>query len=63
MVALHTGKKYQEGILYEGYFHPFDGQLAQFGLNKAVGYVLYGIGLVPSWAFMIVVSMVSRTIM
>ena len=63
MVALHTGKKYQEGILYEGWFDPFDGQLAKLGVNKAIGYVLYGIGMVPSWAFMIVVSMVSRTIM
>ncbi len=63
MVALHTGKKYQEGILYEGWFDPFDGVLAQWGVNKAIGYVLFGIGMVPSWAFMIVVSMVSRTIM
>lgn len=63
IVALHSGKKYLDGILYEGYFDPFDGQLAKLGLNKAVGYALYGIGLVPSWAFMIVVSMVSRTIM
>lgn len=63
MVALHSGKKYEEGIVYDGWFDPFDGQLAKLGLNKAVGYVLFGIGLVPSWAFMIVVSMVSRTIM
>ena len=63
MVALHSGKKYEEGILYDGWFDPFDGQLAKLGLNKVVGYVLYGTGLVPSWAFMIVISMVSRTIM
>lgn len=63
MVALHSGKKYTEGILYEGWFNPFDGRLAQLGVNKGIGYVLYGIGMVPSWAFMIVVSMVSRTIM
>lgn len=62
MVALHTGKQYETGILYDGWFDPFDGQLAKLGLNKAVGYVLFGIGMVPSWAFMIVVSMVSRTI-
>ena len=63
MVALHTGKQYETGILYDGWFDPFDGQLAKLGLNKALGYVLFGIGMVPSWAFMIVVSMVSRTIM
>ena len=63
MVALHTGEKYKDGILYDGWFDPFDGQLAKLGVNKAIGYVLFGIGMVPSWAFMIVVSMVSRTIM
>lgn len=63
MLALHTGKKYQEGLLYEGYFQPFDGLLAKLGVNKLVGYVLFGIGLVPSWAFMIAVSIISRTIM
>lgn len=63
MVALHSGKKYEEGVLNEGWFDPFDGQLAKLGVNKAVGWALFGIGLVPSWAFMIVISMVSRTIM
>lgn len=63
IVALHSGKKYEEGILYEGYFQPFDGILARYGVNKPVGYVLYGVGLVPSWAFMLIISMVSRTIM
>lgn len=63
MVALHSGKKYTTGVLYDGWFDPLDGRLARLGLNKAVGYALFGIGMVPSWAFMIVVSMVSRTIM
>ncbi|KAL6717646.1 hypothetical protein ACLMJK_005561 [Lecanora helva] len=63
IVALHSGQRYEEGILYEGYFQPFDGVLAQYGVNKAVGYVLYAFGLVPSWTFMLVISMVSRTFM
>ena len=63
MMALHTGKKYENGVLYEGFFHPFDGLLAQYGALKPVGYVMFGFGLIPSWAFMILVSMVSRTIM
>lgn len=62
-MALHTGKKYEEGILQEGIFQPFDGPLAQYGVLKAVGYVLFAFGMVPSWAFMLVISMVSRTIM
>lgn len=63
MVALHTGKKYEEGLLYEGLFHPFDGQLKKFGVNKLVGYVVFGFGLIPSWAFMLIVSMISRQVM
>lgn len=63
ILSLHSGKKYEEGVLYEGYFHPIDGPLAQMGVNKVLGYVMWGVGLVPSWAFMVVISMVSRTIM
>lgn len=63
MISLHSGKKFEDGVLYEGYFHPIDGPLAKMGVNKVVGYVMWGVGLVPSWAFMVVISMVSRTIM
>ena len=63
IVALHTGKKYETGLLYEGAFQPFDGMVAQYGLTKVVGYVVYAFGLVPSWAFMLVISLVSRTFM
>lgn len=63
MVALHTGKKYEEGYLYEGAFQPFDGLLAQYGLSQAVGYVVFVFGLVPSWAFMLIISMVTRQAM
>ena len=63
MVALHTGKKFEDGVLYEGYFQPFDGVLAQYGINKAAGYVIYYVGLVPSWTFMLMVTMISRTFM
>ena len=63
MVALHTGKGYEKGMVYEGYFQPIDGPLAQMGILKYVGYVMFGFGLIPSWAFMVIVSMVSRTIM
>ena len=63
MVALHSGKKYETGMIYEGYFHPFDGPLAKAGVNKIVGYILFGFGLIPSWAFMLIISMVSRQVM
>ena len=63
VVSLHSGKKYETGILYEGYFHPLDGPLAQMGVNKILGYIIFGFGLIPSWAFMVIISFVSRTIM
>ena len=63
MVALHTGKKYEDGLVYESYFQPFDGLLAQYGVSKLVGYVWFGVSLVPSWAFMLVISMVTRQAM
>ena len=63
MVALHTGKKYEDGLLYDGYFQPFNGLLKEYGLNKIAGYVAFGFGMVPSWAFMLVVSMITRQAM
>ena len=63
IVQLHTQKGYLDAAVYEGAFHPFNGWLARYQLNKAIGYVLFGVSVVPSWAFMIVVSMVSRQFM
>jgi len=48
---------------YEGYFHPFDGQLAKLGLAVPLGYVFWFLAVVPSWLFMIGISFVSRGIM
>jgi len=47
--------------LYEGYFHPFDGPIAQYGLSQPLGYVLWVFAIVPSWLFMISISFLSRT--
>lgn len=63
IVQIHTQKTYEKVSVYDGAFHPFDGYLAKYQLNKAIGYVLFAFGMVPSWAFMIVVSMVSRNFM
>jgi len=63
-VALHTGKKYEQtGYVYDGLFQPFDGLLAQYGVLKVAGYVMFGVSMIPSWAFMLVVSMVMRQVM
>lgn len=63
ILQIHTAKSYEQTPVYEGAFHPFDGYLAQFGLNRALGYFLFVFTLVPSWAFMIIISMFSRSIM
>ncbi|MCJ1476495.1 hypothetical protein MMC13_005161 [Lambiella insularis] len=63
IVQIHTQKTYLKSPTYEGYFHPFDGLLARYNLNVAVGYILWAFALVPSWMFMILISFVSRTVM
>ncbi|KAL4982373.1 hypothetical protein BDW68DRAFT_170930 [Aspergillus falconensis] len=60
---IHSEKTYESKPAYEGAFHPTDGWLAQYGLLVPLGYVIYGFGVVPSWLFMIVISMASRTMM
>ena len=63
IVQIHTQKAYEKTPVYEGAFHPFDGWLAQFGLNTVLAYVVTVFGLIPSWAFMIIISFVSRNVM
>lgn len=62
-VDLHATKSYKEKKPYEGWFHPFDGELAKYGAAVPVGYVLWFFAVIPSWMFMIGVSFLSRTIM
>jgi len=60
---LQTSGSWKEKPLYEGYFHPFDGPLAQYGLALPLGYIFWIFSVVPSWLFMIGVSFISRNIM
>ncbi|OKL60262.1 hypothetical protein UA08_04789 [Talaromyces atroroseus] len=60
---IHAEKTYENEPRYEGWLHPWDGALAQYGLNVPLGYVIYGFGVVPSWAMMIGMSFLSRNIM
>ncbi|KAI0452580.1 hypothetical protein F5B21DRAFT_330925 [Xylaria acuta] len=48
---------------HDGLFHPFNGPLAQNGLSIPAGYLLWAFGLLPSWAFMILISLFSRRMM
>lgn len=63
IAAYHLQDKYLEVAPYEGIFHPFDGPLAKYGLNIPAGYAIWGFSLIPSWAFMIGISFLSRTFM
>lgn len=63
ITAIHIGKTYEKEAAYEGAFHPFDGWLARYHLNQLVGTGLYYFSLIPSWLFMIVISMASRNLM
>jgi len=58
---LKLSKSWKEKPAYEGYFHPFDGPLAQFGLAVPLGWVVWVFSIVPSWVFMISISFLSRT--
>ena len=60
---IHATKSWKEKTPYEGYFHPFDGQLAKLGLAVPIGYVFWVFAVIPSWLFMIVISFISRNIM
>ncbi|TKX25150.1 hypothetical protein C1H76_2642 [Elsinoe australis] len=63
IVTVITQEKYKQTEPYEGFWHPFDSPFAQSGANVYLGYFVYYFSLIPSWAFMIGVSMISRTIM
>ncbi|PGH27290.1 hypothetical protein AJ80_01000 [Polytolypa hystricis UAMH7299] len=60
---VHSEKLWEEKAAFEGAFHPFDGWLAEYNLNYLIGYLVFGLSVVPSWLFMIGISFVSRTIM
>lgn len=60
---LHASKDWKTKPVYEGYFHPFDGPLAQYGVAVPLGYVFWVFATIPSWMFMIGISFLSRTMM
>ncbi|KAH0340079.1 hypothetical protein KCU81_g6937, partial [Aureobasidium melanogenum] len=64
IVEIATEKTFlKEKTPYEGFFHPFNGLLAQTGLAIPFGWVVYGFSVMPSWALMIGISFFSRTFM
>ncbi|KAK2735223.1 hypothetical protein FQN57_001328 [Myotisia sp. PD_48] len=60
---VHSEKLWESSPKYESAFHPMDGWLAQYQLNIPLGYLIYGLSVIPSWLLMIGISFVSRTMM
>ena len=63
LLELYAQENKEDFKLHDGYFHPFDGPLAANGLALPIGYFLYYFNMVPSWAVMLIVSFVSRSMM
>ncbi|KAJ4307208.1 hypothetical protein N0V88_000587 [Collariella sp. IMI 366227] len=47
----------------EGFFHPTEGKLAKLGVSVPLGYFFWALNAIPSWAMMLLISFVSRTMM
>lgn len=63
IVADYNNGEKKGYTLLESFFHPFNGKAAELGVAVPLGYVIWGFGLIPQWAFMIIVSFASRTFM
>jgi len=63
IAKIHTSQTWKETEAYEGVFHPFDGLFANLGLSVPLGYALWAFAAIPSWAFMLGISFLSRTFM
>lgn len=63
LVAIHKEKKYERVAEMDSVFHPFDGQLQKYGIQKPLGYVLFLFSMIPSWGLMVGVSFMTRQFM
>jgi hypothetical protein len=60
---IHTKQTYKQIGEYTGYYHPFDGIIAQSGLAVPLAYVMTAMAKLPSWAPMVIISLLTRTFM
>ncbi|KAJ5899197.1 hypothetical protein N7495_003941 [Penicillium taxi] len=63
LYQIHSKKTFQQSPAYEGIMHPIDGVFAKYKVAIPIGYAIWATGAIPSWAFMIFISMFSRTFM
>lgn len=62
-VELHTSNSWKERPEYEGFYHPFNGDATKYGLDLATGWLIWSFNILPNWAFMILLSFASRSMM
>jgi len=60
---IHAKQTYKDQAPYEGYFHPFDGLIVQYGLSVPIAYFMWGMAKMPSWLPMILISLSTRLFM
>ena len=60
LVKIHATKSWKQTAPYNGTFHPFDGEVAKYGLAEPIGWFLWVFNVLPSWMVMLLVSFVSR---
>ena len=60
---IHSEKSYLSVPEYTGAVHPLDGWIVKYGFVHPFAWIMWAFGAIPSWAFMIGVSLISRTVM
>jgi len=63
LLELQASGSKESFSLIDGWWHPFDGAVAEYGLLIPAGYVSWVFSYIPNWLFMFVISMVSRMLM
>ncbi|KAL7903260.1 hypothetical protein HDV63DRAFT_117694 [Trichoderma sp. SZMC 28014] len=63
IVKLHEAGNKDSFTLVDSWFHPFNGQAVELGLAIPLGYLMWFFGLLPNWAFMLIISFASRSFM
>ncbi|KAK5997234.1 hypothetical protein PT974_02588 [Cladobotryum mycophilum] len=63
LLKLQASGTREEFTLLDSWFHPFNGKITELGLSVPFGYTVWVFNLIPQWLFMLIVSLVSRTMM
>ncbi|KAF2866069.1 hypothetical protein BDV95DRAFT_553174 [Massariosphaeria phaeospora] len=61
--TLVVDREFEKKDPYEGFWHPFNGPLQQYGVAYYAGYAIWAFSLMPTWLPMILISFLSRQFM